>query len=88
VVVDEVALEPLDLLVGQDDLGELADARVRPVHGLARRELCLAHRPAGTDALERGRVELDGLASPRDLDHPLDRERGPIQDDRHGGSFR
>ena len=62
VVVDEVALELLDLLVGQDDLGELADPGVDAVHDLVGGDLLLEHRAAGADPLERLRGELHRLA--------------------------
>src|SRR5581483_3298448 len=84
VVVDQVPLEPLDLLVGEDDLGELADPRVGPVHDLAGRQLLLEHRPADPYALERRRVDLDLLARAGDAHERLDRQRRAVQDDGHG----
>ena len=86
-VVDEEALELLDLLVVEHDLGELADAGVGAVHDLARRDLVFEHRAADLDALEGGRVELDLLAVAGDAHELLDGQRPAVQDDRHGVSF-
>ncbi len=83
VVVDEVALEVLDLLVGQDDLGELPDPRVDAVHDLVGVDLLLEHRAAGADPLEGLRGELHLLAVPGDADEVRDRQRRAVQDDGH-----
>ncbi len=63
VVVDKRPLEQSDLLVGQNDFRELSDPRIGAVHDLVGGELVLEHGAAFTDALERVRVELDGLAA-------------------------
>ena len=83
VVVDEVALEVLDLLVGQDDLGELPDPRVDAVHDLVGVDLLLEDRAAGADPLERLRRELDLLSVAGDADEVRDRQRRAVQDDGH-----
>jgi hypothetical protein len=83
VVVDEVPLELLHLVVVQNLLRELADARVGAVHDLARRELLLEHRAADLDAIQGAAVEFDGLVEPRDPHQLLDRERRTVEDDRH-----
>ena len=74
VVVDEVALELLDLLVVEHDFGELADAGVHAVHDLVRLDLLLQHRPASLDPLERVGVELDLLPRAGDAHQLLDRQ--------------
>ena len=60
VVVDEGALEQTDLLVGEHDLGELADPGVGAVHDLVGGELFFEHGAAHADALQR----LAGRARP------------------------
>jgi hypothetical protein len=83
VVVDEVALELLDLLVGQHQLGELADPRVRAVHDFARLELAVQHLAAGLDPLQCSRVEQDLLAVAGDPDDVLDLQVGSVDADWH-----
>ncbi len=87
VVVDEKALELLDLLVVEHDLAELADARVGAVHALAGLDLVFDHGAARLDALERRRIEPDLLAVAGDADDLLDGERRAVQDDGHRDSL-
>ena len=80
VVVDEVALELLDLLVGQGDLRELADAGVDAVHDLVGGDLLLEHRAAGGDPGECARRELDRCTGAGDTDEALEGQRRAIED--------
>ncbi len=83
VVVDEIALERLHLLVAQQVLRELADARVGAVHDLARRELLLQHGAAHLDALEGLGRKLHLLSEPGDADQGLDGQMTAVQNDCH-----
>jgi len=86
VVVDEVPLEIPYLLIVQDDLRELADPGVRPVHDLARLDLAVEHCAAVPDPIERGRVERDRLPVAGDPDDVLDLQAGSIDANWHGTS--
>ncbi len=81
VVVDEVALELLDLLVGQHDLRELADPGVDAVHHLVGGDLLLEHRTAGGDPGERVRGELDRGAGAGDADESFEGQGRAVEDD-------
>ena len=76
VVVDQVALELLDLLVGQRDLGELADAGVDPVHDLVGRELVVEHRAA-----RRMRSRASGASSTRSPSRAIRTRRSIVRED-------
>ena len=86
-VVDEVALESLDLVVAEHDLGELADAGVGAVHDLARRQLLLEHRPTALDPLQGHRGEFHVLAFAGNGHKRLYGERRTVQNDRHRVPF-
>ena len=83
VVVDQVALELLDLLVGQHHLGELPDAGVDPIHDLVGRDLLVQHGPAGPDPVQRLRRQCHLLALAGDADDLIDSELGTTQDGSH-----
>jgi hypothetical protein len=83
-VVDEVALELLDLLVVEDDLRELADPGVDAVHDLVGGDLLLEHPAALGDALDGVGRELHLLAVPRNVHHVFDGEILSLQGHRHG----
>ncbi len=74
VVVDQVFLKLADLLVIQDDLGELADAGVDAVHDLARRDPLFEKRTAVNDPCAGIGVKFDLFAVAGDGHDVLDRE--------------
>jgi hypothetical protein len=84
VVVDQVALELLDLLVVEHHVGELADPRVDAVHDLVRDDLLLQHAAAAHDPLHSLGAELDRLAVPRHPHHVLDLQAPSVDDHAHG----
>jgi hypothetical protein len=84
VVVDEVALELFDLLVGKHHLGELADPGVDPVHDLVGDDLLLEHRATSRDALARVGRKLDLVAVARNPHHVLDLQMLSVEPHRHG----
>jgi len=86
VAVDEVALILLDLLLGQDDVGQLADPGVDPVHDLLLLDLVLEQGPAFLDPLPGFGIERDGGVLAGDLDDLLDGQTGAGQRNGHGGS--
>ncbi len=86
VAVDEIALVFLDLVLGQDDIGQLADAGVDPVHDLVLLDLILEQGPALFDAFLGRRIDGDGQAVAGHFDDGLDGQTGSGQIDRHGRS--
>jgi len=83
VVVDQVALELLDLIVGQDHLRELADPSVDTVHDLMSFDLLLEHTAADVDTLDGLGMELYFFTIPGDAHQLFDGQSGPIQNDCH-----
>jgi hypothetical protein len=86
VVVDEVALEVLDLVVVQGHLGELTDAGVDPVHGLAGRNPLLDEAAALLDPGQGVCGQRDLLAVSGDGNHVVSGEILAGEGDGHGGT--
>ena len=83
VVVDEIALEILDLLVRQDDFGEFADAGVDAVHDLAGLDLVFDHRPALLDLIQGFGRDFDAVSAAGDADERIGRQRFSVKNDGH-----
>jgi hypothetical protein len=83
-IVYEIALEILDLFVGEDDLGEFADPGVDPIHDLSGPDLLFEHFAAGFDAGERVGRQLDFLALPGDPDERFDGQGFTVEGYGHG----
>ena len=81
--VDEIALVFLDLVLGEDDAGQLADAGVDAVHDLSFLDLVFEHGPALFDALPGLGGKGDGFVGSGDPDDILDGQVLSVQDDGH-----
>jgi hypothetical protein len=74
VVVYEIALEVSNLLVREDDLRELADAGVDPIHDLASLDALVEKGATVGNPIARVGVQLDGFAVPGDRNDVFDGE--------------
>jgi hypothetical protein len=68
VVVNQVALELLDLLIGQDYFRKLADAGIGAIHNFVSLDFFFQHGTAGFDPLKGRWRQLDWFAKASDLD--------------------
>ncbi len=77
----QVELQPGELVGGDLDVGEPAEAGVDAVQHLARRDPGLDARPGAGDPLARPGLELDTRPTPRDGLDLFHRETPPVQHD-------
>jgi len=83
VIVDQVLLEFLGLIVVQDDLAQLSDAGVDPVHDLLRLDLPLQHGATDLDPLHGVGMQFHLFTVTGDLYDLVDCQSGAIEYDGH-----